>query len=442
MSGFKSLRGCAIVMFVAFATNVVNTIGDDETGNDFCADDGHYLNFNDSLLVPSDITYIVVELKSRVTLDCNAYGDGDVSYTWRKMTYDTGEVDIVNKTTVTKDGTLVVESFSENDSAQYQCIVDNGYCTIAHHFEITSTTAPTVFEMPVVLNKTFPGNITATVGSNVALECKVQAPVSAYTFWLKHRQTMEAEESLQLLRNSWSGEDDFEHLLRKLFPESRVYVVFKGSLEFLTTNVAITDAGLYTCVSVNNSTIDYSSGWLAVMEQHRDPTCREYSLDGRYGPHSFNVAPEENITTTFNLFIDNVTRPITFSLDDPIPQEFDMSQSTKIIIHGFQQTGIEDWVLRMAESLIGIEDEYANIMSVDWGTAANPNGVIFNILDYHQAASNTRVVAQHVAALTQRLSGRARADIHIIGHSLGAHISGMIGRLVRCYMDCGNETCR
>jgi hypothetical protein len=67
-----------------------------------------------------------------------------------------------------------------------------------------------------------------------------------------------------------------------------------------------------------------------------------------------------------------------------------------------------------------------NIIGVDWGVlAASPN--------YVAAAQNTRVTGAHVAELIDFLvlQGRAKLeDIHIIGHSLGGHVSGFAGKSV------------
>lgn len=61
-------------------------------------------------------------------------------------------------------------------------------------------------------------------------------------------------------------------------------------------------------------------------------------------------------------------------------------------------------------------------MIVGWGEgSAAP--------DYPRAVSNTRVVAKQVQLLIQLMvkSGMDLKRIHLIGHSLGAHISGYVG---------------
>ena len=60
---------------------------------------------------------------------------------------------------------------------------------------------------------------------------------------------------------------------------------------------------------------------------------------------------------------------------------------------------------------------------VGWGPGAN--------FGYDQAVANTRLVAKQLRLLLQRLmreAGLKLKDVHLIGHSLGAHTSGDTGR--------------
>lgn len=66
-----------------------------------------------------------------------------------------------------------------------------------------------------------------------------------------------------------------------------------------------------------------------------------------------------------------------------------------------------------------------NVIVVAWGAgAAAP--------DYNQAVSNTRMVATQTRLIIEGLvqAGGRLADIHLIGHSLGAHTAGSTGRQV------------
>ena len=62
-----------------------------------------------------------------------------------------------------------------------------------------------------------------------------------------------------------------------------------------------------------------------------------------------------------------------------------------------------------------------NVIIVDWGHGSGA--------PYTQATANTRVVGAAVAKLIKQLvaAGANLAKIHLIGHSLGAHIAGYAG---------------
>jgi len=102
---------------------------------------------------------------------------------------------------------------------------------------------------------------------------------------------------------------------------------------------------------------------------------------------------------------------------------FDGTKPTKIIIHGFIDTGFETWVKDMCNAFLDIED--VNVISVDWGGGSLPL--------YSQAAANTRLVGLEVARLVNKLISEHKVeaeDVHIIGHSLGSHIAGYAGERI------------
>lgn len=63
-----------------------------------------------------------------------------------------------------------------------------------------------------------------------------------------------------------------------------------------------------------------------------------------------------------------------------------------------------------------------NVMVIDWSHGNGP--------DYNQAVTNTFIVGAEIAYLVNYLHSHYSlnlADVHIIGHSLGAQIAGHIG---------------
>lgn len=79
--------------------------------------------------------------------------------------------------------------------------------------------------------------------------------------------------------------------------------------------------------------------------------------------------------------------------DSIAESNFDPGKETKVIIHGFIDTGFVPWIKDMAEALLEYGD--FNVVAVDWGGGSNAL--------YSQAASNTRLVGLEVAYLIETL---------------------------------------
>ena len=70
--------------------------------------------------------------------------------------------------------------------------------------------------------------------------------------------------------------------------------------------------------------------------------------------------------------------------------------------------------------------EDSNVIAVNWEKGAKHT-------DYRQCAANTRVVGAMIAELMKALQKTSKAmygRMHLIGHSLGAHIAGYAGERV------------
>ncbi|KAG8549257.1 hypothetical protein GDO81_021828 [Engystomops pustulosus] len=86
---------------------------------------------------------------------------------------------------------------------------------------------------------------------------------------------------------------------------------------------------------------------------------------------------------------------------------------------------LNNWVSDMCQAIL--EAENVNCAGVDWRAGSG------NVITYAQAANNIRVVGAEVAFLIETLKdllGHPPSDIHLIGHSLGAHAAGDAGRRV------------
>lgn len=71
--------------------------------------------------------------------------------------------------------------------------------------------------------------------------------------------------------------------------------------------------------------------------------------------------------------------------------------------------------------------EDVNVIAVDWEKGADTK-------DYNQAAANTRVVGALIAQLVvslRKYAGVQPKHVHLIGHSLGAHVAGYAGEKLK-----------
>jgi hypothetical protein len=110
----------------------------------------------------------------------------------------------------------------------------------------------------------------------------------------------------------------------------------------------------------------------------------------------------------------------------------------KIMVHGFlshcdkrifPKNVIQAYFNKMGES-----KEEMNIICVDWGTLANPSALP-NPLLYGESVKSTRMVgeklAEFLATLYKREVLKDLNGVHIIGSSLGAHVAGIAGHILR-----------
>ncbi|KAG8544660.1 hypothetical protein GDO81_022104, partial [Engystomops pustulosus] len=110
------------------------------------------------------------------------------------------------------------------------------------------------------------------------------------------------------------------------------------------------------------------------------------------------------------------TNPSTISASN-----FRTTKKTRFIIHGFIDKGEESWLTDMCKTMLQVED--INCFCIDWSGGSRTL--------YSQAANNIRVVGAEVAYFIEVLAnnfGYSSANVHVIGHSLGAHAAGEVGK--------------
>ncbi|GAA6232232.1 lipase member H-like [Lates japonicus] len=101
--------------------------------------------------------------------------------------------------------------------------------------------------------------------------------------------------------------------------------------------------------------------------------------------------------------------------------QFNLSRTTTFIVHGYRPTGSPPaWVNDITELLLARDDQ--NVIVVDWNYGATN-------LNYLKAVENTKKAAANLTAFIEMMQdqGASLSSIHMIGVSLGAHISGFVG---------------
>uniref|UniRef100_A0AAY4EMN0 Triacylglycerol lipase n=1 Tax=Denticeps clupeoides TaxID=299321 RepID=A0AAY4EMN0_9TELE len=96
---------------------------------------------------------------------------------------------------------------------------------------------------------------------------------------------------------------------------------------------------------------------------------------------------------------------------------YNPSFKTRFILHGFIDKGDEHWLSNMCKLMLSVED--VNCICVDWKKGSQTL--------YTQAASNIRVLGAEIAYMISIFKKRQK-NVHVIGHSLGAHCAAEVGR--------------
>ncbi|KFM61335.1 Pancreatic lipase-related protein 1, partial [Stegodyphus mimosarum] len=142
-------------------------------------------------------------------------------------------------------------------------------------------------------------------------------------------------------------------------------------------------------------------------------------------PSRFHCVGTRNNFTTFKLFSRvHPDKPRPLAPDDRellYKSDFDPNLPTKIIIHGFvDNLQISEWMQKMKNAFLS-EGEY-NVIITDWSCG--------NEFPYTQAVHRSKTVAEKMKELIIFLrdsTGADPANFHLIGHSLGSHIAGLVG---------------
>uniref|UniRef100_A0A673TT57 Lipase H n=1 Tax=Suricata suricatta TaxID=37032 RepID=A0A673TT57_SURSU len=158
-------------------------------------------------------------------------------------------------------------------------------------------------------------------------------------------------------------------------------------------------------------------GLICSVKSDTDETCPSFT---RLSFHSAVVGTGLNVKlmlyTRKNLTCAQVINSTVFG-------NLNVTKKTTFVVHGFRPTGSPPvWMEDLVQSLLSVED--MNVIVVDWNRGATT--VIYN-----HASSKTRKVAVVLKNFIDQMlvEGASLDNIYMIGVSLGAHISGFVGKM-------------
>ncbi|KFQ45263.1 Hepatic triacylglycerol lipase, partial [Nestor notabilis] len=132
--------------------------------------------------------------------------------------------------------------------------------------------------------------------------------------------------------------------------------------------------------------------------------------------------------TKFRLYTDTTKEDCQISynqLETLDKCSFNASLPLVIIVHGWSVDGIlEGWIWKMAAALKS-QQKQINVIVADWLVSAHQH--------YPIAVQNTRYIGQEIADFLEWLEESiqfSRSNAHLIGYSLGAHVSGFAGSYI------------
>ncbi|XP_063235084.1 pancreatic lipase-related protein 2-like [Bacillus rossius redtenbacheri] len=154
-----------------------------------------------------------------------------------------------------------------------------------------------------------------------------------------------------------------------------------------------------------------------------------YVPDGEGRPHLVDLSqqgPDIFVNgerdVSFHLYTSiNPTNPVNILIGNRTAlSNMDLKQETKLLIHGWNSKGQSMRHVKRAYVELGEE----NVVVVDWSRPAS--GL------YSSSRRATRQVGAYVARFLDFLSrsGVDLAKVHLVGHSLGAHVAGIAGHRV------------
>ncbi|XP_013392948.1 fibroblast growth factor receptor 2 isoform X2 [Lingula anatina] len=195
-----------------------------------------------------DRKLIIKPAGNMVQFKCPALGNPEPTTTWlrnnQKFDHNSRQIGGV---TIRKFQ-LMLNDLTTDDIGNYTCIVSNSLGSINHTF-----TLDIVERLPhkPIFQEGYPKNMTAVVGEDTLLECRIISDLQPQLQWLKHYQ----------VNNSYYDSEGIPYA--ELVQSGNLNITDPGKL--LIQNVSYDDAGWYTCLAGNTFGWSYRGVWLTVI---------------------------------------------------------------------------------------------------------------------------------------------------------------------------------
>ncbi len=131
-------------------------------------------------------------------------------------------------------------------------------------------------------------------------------------------------------------------------------------------------------------------------------------------------------TQTNTISTDSGEKEITFLA---LNGQIDSSKPTYVIVAGFLTNSSSDWLRDTSLLLQKNVAPDANYLIVDWSDLNGSSFYPFNEAFYDGAARNTQIAGEALGNYLNQLNIPSD-QLHLIGHSLGAHVVGVAGRVI------------
>ena len=163
------------------------------------------------------------------------------------------------------------------------------------------------------------------------------------------------------------------------------------------------------------------------------------------GAHIRYFSPSQQYSNIAASDIWAMGEDITCNMDDQgnvlefsIPSNFDQSLPLKLFTHGFNsgmEKGEGEKELFVSAWMKAYQNN-VNVILLEWETLAHAPGL--PLAHYDEVANNSIDVGNYLGKCLARLQVRP-GDIHLAGHSLGAHLVGKAGRVFAALAGAGQD---